>query len=112
MSKAQEKKMDGLTHQPKQAYCSYICVWRARWSRTAESLLSCSKPATCEGRSQVQIQTVWRNKHPESHQILLCSEDVYQKVALSSLLFISLTAAVISGGDLHCRVFMFYNVDC
>ena len=26
--------------------------------------------------------------------------------------FFSLTTAVISGGDLHCRVFMFCNVDC
>lgn len=34
------------------------------------------------------------------------------RVGLASLSFINLTAAVIRGGDLHCRVFMYRNVDC
>lgn len=33
-------------------------------------------------------------------------------VGLSSLKFINLTAAAIWGGDLHCQVFVYYNVDC
>ena len=65
---------------------------------------------------QVQTQTCWRNKHPESNQILLWSRAVdwheessensfwinFENVHLSSL-FISLTEATICGGDLHCR---------
>ena len=49
------------------------------------------------GESLVQIQNIWRNKHLQSHQILL---------------LINLAAAVIRGGDLCCRVFLFCDIDC
>ena len=63
------------------------------------------------GESQVQIQTLWWNKHLESRILLFNLKD--QKVDLSSLLFINLTTAVNRGDDLDCRVFMcMRNVDC
>ena len=52
---------------------------------------------------------------------LCCCRALYQnktkdiwdlKLGLSSLLFINLIAAVIRGGDLHCWVFTFCDVEC
>ena len=77
------------------------------------------------GQSQVKSQTSWRNKHPESRQILLNPElftdgrgaqisqvlGLKSGVTVSSLLFIDLTAAVIPGGVLHCRVLICCNAD-
>ena len=40
-----------------------------------------------EPRVSVQIQIIWRNKHPESHQILFWSRDVYRQDHSSEVTF-------------------------
>ena len=40
-----------------------------------------------EQRDEVQIQIIWRNKHPESHQILLWSKNVYRREESSEISF-------------------------
>ena len=70
-------------------------------------------------RERVQIQTFWRNKHPESLQILLWSDSVHQWKESSeiTLKLLGLKSGFIftpdcSRGDLHCWVFVFWNVHC
>ena len=71
-----------------------------------------------EGRGADQSRTVGERDPLEeitpgvaSYSALIRSRRRAQRFTFLSLLFISLTAAGIPGDDLHCLVFMYYNVD-
>ena len=96
-------------------------TWNKAAVLAAQSQPALKEKVMCRARPTGAINTYTPTK-----QILLWSGALYQwlecsqihfnfwdwKVKVSSLLFINLTAAVIRGGALHRRVFMFCIVDC
>lgn len=80
-----------------------MCVESQAW------LFNSSEQAKCGGQHQLQSLTLRRNKHPQSHRIVLQFRDVSDlKVDLSSLPLINLTEAAICRGDTVDRCL--YNV--
>ena len=66
--------------------------------------------------SWVQSETLrWKKKTPKGTTSFLTGgelKDYFLSFDLYSLMFINLTAAVIQGADLHCRLIRYCNVDC
>ena len=97
---------------------TYICnFWSKRSLNQNKSGCSCSgaleERIWCKVRPSVGIN-IWRHTgfcsdpEPLTDYFLRFWD---QEVDLSSLLFINLAAAAMCGGDLHCRVLIYCNVD-
>ena len=104
--------------------CSHLgSLYKNKTKYVCQVLCGEGRPGRWGRGSRVQSQTFWRNKHPESYQILLWSGAVYWQEesseityniwGLKSVIFalINLSAAAVWRADCHRQVFMFCNVD-